>query len=185
MISGSVYESTHTHALTHTHTHSSMTTVTHPHASVTICNTLWASGLSFSPFSAGDQPLTFDSLFPEEKSLVDTCREAGLDREPLDLSKLLLASHSYNVRMAHTLSHSFLHILTHTHTHTHHTHTHTHTPHNTHTHLYPTSPSTPDPRSSPQGGCGHRSPTFHLWWTSHSRSPGMCARDNSGHSNCH
>lgn len=72
--------------------------MTSSHCSVTLCNTLWGSGLSFSSFSAGDQPLVFDHLFPEEKTVVDTCREAGLDREPLELCKLLLASNSYNVR---------------------------------------------------------------------------------------
>lgn len=71
---------------------------TSSHFSVTLCNTLWGSGLSFSSFSPGDLPLVFDNLFPEGKTLVDTCREAGLDREPLELCKILLASNSYNVR---------------------------------------------------------------------------------------
>ena len=75
-----------------------MTDVTSTHCSVTICNTLWGSGLSFSSFSAGDPLLAFDSLFPEEETLVDICREAGLDKEPLELCKLLLASESYRVR---------------------------------------------------------------------------------------
>lgn len=79
-----------------------MTTVTHPHSSVTICNALWGSRLSFSPFRAGDQPLQFDDLFPEESMLVDTCREARLDCEPLELCKLLLASNCYNVRSQQT-----------------------------------------------------------------------------------
>ena len=61
-----------------------MSDVTPTHCAVTICNTLWGSGLSFSSFSAGDPPLAFDSLFPEEKILADTCREAGLDKEPLE-----------------------------------------------------------------------------------------------------
>ena len=74
-----------------------MTKVTHPHAAVTICNALWGSHLSFSPFSAGDQRVEFSSFFPEEQALVETFQEAGLD--PLELCKLLLASHSYRVSL--------------------------------------------------------------------------------------
>jgi ankyrin repeat protein len=73
-----------------------------PHPAVTICNTLWGSALTFSPFSVaagatGDapKPVSFDRLFPEEQSLVETCREAGLEREPLQLCSLLLGSSSY------------------------------------------------------------------------------------------
>ena len=76
-----------------------------PHPAVTICNTLWGSNLTFSPFSVaagstGDaaKPVSFDRLFPEEQSLVETCREAGLEREPLQLCSLLLGSSSYRVR---------------------------------------------------------------------------------------
>ena len=76
-----------------------------PHPAVTICNTLWGSNLTFSPFSVaagatGDaaKPVSFERLFPEEQSLVETCREAGLDREPLQLCSLLLGSSSYRVR---------------------------------------------------------------------------------------
>ena len=60
----------------------------------TICNALWGHQLSFHGFTIGDDPVDFASLWPDKKTLVETYRDASLERASYELCKLLLATKS-------------------------------------------------------------------------------------------
>lgn len=63
----------------------------------TICNALWGHQLSFHPFSRGDPPVKFSSLWPNKNSLIDAYRDANLEQAPYELCKLLLATNSASI----------------------------------------------------------------------------------------
>ena len=64
------------------------------HWAQTISNTTWGHQLSFHPFSRGDAPVHFSSLWPDKEILVATYKEANLGQCVFDLCKLLLVTSS-------------------------------------------------------------------------------------------
>ena len=64
------------------------------HWAQTISNTTWGHQLSFHPFSRGDAPVHFSSLWPDKEILVATYKEANLGQCVYDLCKLLLVTNS-------------------------------------------------------------------------------------------
>ena len=74
-----------------------MSKVTQPHLADIICNTLWGSQLTFAPFSVGKPLIPFESLWPDDETLVATYRDAGLEQGPYEICKLFLASSSFKV----------------------------------------------------------------------------------------
>ena len=64
------------------------------HWAQTISNTTWGHQLSFHPFTRGDAPVQFSSLWPDKSILVATYKEANLGRCVYDLCKLLLVTNS-------------------------------------------------------------------------------------------
>lgn len=66
------------------------------HITKTIYNTLWGQGLTFHPYTRGDSPVHFSSLWPDRRTtLIDTYQGAELEKHPYELCKLLLATNSY------------------------------------------------------------------------------------------
>lgn len=61
------------------------------HLTLLICNSLWGQKLTFHPFTMGDKPVMFSNLWPDQETLVDTYKDAELNKRPYDLCKLLLA----------------------------------------------------------------------------------------------
>lgn len=59
------------------------------------CNSLWGQKLTFHPYVSGESLVPFSSLWPERRTLVDTFREAELDKRPYELCKLLLTTNSF------------------------------------------------------------------------------------------
>lgn len=64
------------------------------HWAQTISNTTWGHQLSFHPFTRGDAPVQFSSLWPDKSILVATYKEANLGQCVYDLCKLLLVTNS-------------------------------------------------------------------------------------------
>ena len=64
------------------------------HWTQTISNTTWGHQLSFHPFSRGDAPVRFSSLWPDKEILVATYKEANLVQCVYDLCKLLVVTNS-------------------------------------------------------------------------------------------
>ena len=64
------------------------------HWAQTVSNTTWGHQLSFHPFTRGDSPVHFSSLWPDKSILVATYKEANLGQCVYDLCKLLLVTNS-------------------------------------------------------------------------------------------
>ena len=60
----------------------------------TICNALWGNQLSFHPFTRGDTPVIFSSLWPGKQTLVEAYADANIEDAPYELCKLLVATNS-------------------------------------------------------------------------------------------
>ena len=60
-----------------------------------MCNSLWGQKLTFHPYVSREEPIVFSSLWPERKSLVEIYVDAGLQKQPYDLCKLLLTTNSF------------------------------------------------------------------------------------------
>ena len=65
------------------------------HLARIICNSLWGQKLTFHPYTSGETPIPFSSLWPDKRTLVDTFSEAELNKRPFELCKLLLATNSF------------------------------------------------------------------------------------------
>lgn len=65
------------------------------HLARIICNSLWGQKLTFHPYTSGESPIPFLSLWPDKRTLVDTFTEAELNKRPFELCKLLLATNSF------------------------------------------------------------------------------------------
>ena len=86
---------THSHNMcTHTYTQMEGTNGQSQHNTQTLCNTLWGHNLSFHPFLHGDDPIPFSSLLPNNKTFLETYRDAHLEKALFELCQLLVATNS-------------------------------------------------------------------------------------------
>ena len=84
---------THT-PLTHTpHTEMTAKLSEHSqHVAETSCKLLWGSKLSSLPFTSGDNPINFSSLWPDKRHFVEVYKEANLEQECYSLCALLVVT---------------------------------------------------------------------------------------------
>lgn len=60
----------------------------------TVCNIFWGNRLAARPFTEGDPPIRFHTLWPDDRTFVDLYREGGMEVACCHIVKLLLASSS-------------------------------------------------------------------------------------------
>ena len=91
----------HTHPshtlLTHTHPRTEMTAEMSEHSqpvTETSCQSLWGNKLSSLPFTFGDNPIPFSSLWPDKRHFVDVYKKANLEQECYSLCALLVVTNA-------------------------------------------------------------------------------------------
>jgi len=87
---------TRRHTYTQTDTGKQMASLSESsqHVTQTICKSLWGNQLSFHPFTFGDDPVNFATLWPDKRSFVAIYQEANLEPACYELCKLLLVTSS-------------------------------------------------------------------------------------------
>ena len=61
----------------------------------TVCNLFWGNSLASRPFTDGDIPISFPSLWPDVAIFTDMYRESDMGVALPDIVRLLLATRSY------------------------------------------------------------------------------------------
>ena len=86
------------HTFTHTHLHTEMTAKPLERSkpvTETSCQSLWGNKLSSLPFTFGDNPVHFSSLWPDKRHFVEMYKEANLEQqECYRLCALLVVTNS-------------------------------------------------------------------------------------------
>ena len=60
----------------------------------TSCKLLWGSKLNSHPFTFGDNPINFSSLWPDKRHFVEVYKEANLEQECYSLCALLVVTNA-------------------------------------------------------------------------------------------